>query len=394
MEMIYINNLSLKGKPNIASTHPWMIKFLNNIEDGYNYSHGSSKNIEFRCPSCTNTFTRRINIVSRNGFHCKYCGDKVSIGEKIVFEVLKQIDENIEKEKIFEWASNKRYDFYSHEYNFICEVHGSQHFQEEFSRMKNSRRTFDEEKNNDILKCNLASENGFDINSYIVIDAKQQNINYIKNSIEASLLKNYICFESFDWNIIFEKLINYDCKIIYEYYNIHKCSAKTISKELGIDERRVLRCLKIATEAGLCSYDSNNFMNNFDKRFFEDNYGSKILELKTNNKELSTIEIANILNIHSDTVRKYLKKYNIYDKTEEMKNKFKAISNSNTKYDVLVYSIDKEFIKRYSSFKELEEMSEIDFGVKLFAKGVNKACSKNNHKYKGLLFYKQLKKDC
>ena len=102
--------------------------------------------------------------------------------------MLKQLNINFKREKIFDWATNKRYDFYIESLDTIIEVHGRQHYDRTFAAF--GAKTLQEEQSNDLEKEELALKNG--VSNYIVIDARHSDSSFMINSILNNELTNSI----------------------------------------------------------------------------------------------------------------------------------------------------------------------------------------------------------
>jgi hypothetical protein len=137
------NKKIIKGINDISSTNPETLKFFVNINDVYKHSYGSDKEVECRCPNCDNKRFIKINVLCKEGFICPICGDGKSYPEKFIAELLKQLNVQFTKEKIFPWSrniahinlklsGNKRYDFYFkfNDKKYITEANGRQHYEE------------------------------------------------------------------------------------------------------------------------------------------------------------------------------------------------------------------------------------------------------------------------
>lgn len=178
------NGKTLQGFNDMFTTHPQIAAMLLNVNDGYNFSIGSDKKLEWKCPVCSNIVCKQPDIVHKRGLSCPRCSDGFSIGEKIVYSVLSMLQVDFITECIFEWSNKKRYDFYIPSKKMIIEVHGGQHyFQKGFSNL--GGRTLKEEQSNDAYKSLLAQENG--IANYVVINASSSDPRHIKKSIQQEL---------------------------------------------------------------------------------------------------------------------------------------------------------------------------------------------------------------
>lgn len=179
------NPKTLKDYNDIRTTHPVIASWIKEPHYSTTLSIGSTKKIDWVCPTCQNIISKKSpDLVGRRGLSCRQCGDGFSVGEKMVYNILKSMQENFETEKTFIWSQGKRYDFYLAEKNIIIEVHGGQHyFQKGFSKL--GGRTLLQEQENDAIKKDLARQNG--IEHYIIIDARHSEPKFLQKSIEASL---------------------------------------------------------------------------------------------------------------------------------------------------------------------------------------------------------------
>lgn len=234
------NNKVVKGINDISTTHSELLIYFKNIEDAYNNSAYSNKSIFIKCPSCGYEKKIRIADLSRQGFGCFVCNDGISIGEKIMSNVLLQLNIKFHREKSdFEWLKpyNKRYDFYFKINNeeYIIETHGKQHYKETTGNWK---RTLKEEIDNDNLKKELAINNGIKKENYIVVNCEESNLKWIKNSI-ISELNNIFPLNKINWIECYKNSCVSNVFIASDLYN-KKWKIKEISKKLncGLDTVR------------------------------------------------------------------------------------------------------------------------------------------------------------
>ena len=112
---------------------------------------------------------------------------------------MKQLNIQFETEEVFDWAKNKRYDFYVPILNCIIEAHGMQHYKD------SSWSTVQFQQENDALKENLALSNG--IVNYIQLDCRTSNMEYIKQSILSNGKMNELFdLMKIDWDKIDKEL--------------------------------------------------------------------------------------------------------------------------------------------------------------------------------------------
>lgn len=115
-----------------------------------------------------------------------------------------------------------------------------------------------------------------------------------------------------------------------------------------------------------------------------------ICEIKHNNTDMTTTEIANMTNLSVNTIRRYLKKgtkiwgWVKYDPKEEMR----RMAKKNVKYSYKPIEIFKDDISlgRFENMIDLENQSEEKFGVKLSSKNIPSVCKGKIKLYKGYAF--------
>jgi len=247
---ICANQNVVKGINDISTTHTQYLKYFNNTEDAYLYSYGSNKEIVVKCPDCGNLKKIKISDLIGNNFYCRKCGDGVSYPEKIMFNVLSQLNINFETQKKFCWSENKYYDFYIPSLNIIIETHGEQHYKES----NFFKKTLKEQENNDFLKKYLATQNGIEINNYIVIDCRNSNIDWIKNNILNSKLHKIYNFSNIDWTKCHEHACNSLVKLACDLWKDGNKALK-ISELLKICKSTAIRYLKKGVLLNWCDYN-------------------------------------------------------------------------------------------------------------------------------------------
>lgn len=252
----------LKGRNDIWTTHPYIAKFLKNPDEGYEISHGCNKKKYFKCPHCGSERKATINDITSDGFSCIVCGDGVSFPEKFVSELLKQIQILFEREKIFEWAKDKRYDFYIPFSNYIIETHGKQHYDNGFNNIRSKLHGSRDESENDKEKETLAMNNG--IIYYIGLDCRESNLEFIKNSIINSELINLFDLSSIDWNKCAEFASSNYVKEVCNLWNNTSNTLIDIANIYKIHKASVRSYLKQGAKLGWCDYDPKT--NNRDIR--------------------------------------------------------------------------------------------------------------------------------
>lgn len=214
------NKVVLIGHNDIATTNPNMAKLFYNKEDAFKYMEHSNAYSNFKCPRCGNIIYARIPDVAKRGLSCKKCGDGISYPNKFVYNFIEQLSAlyfsrctqfEFTPEKKFPWsmnfehknkklAGNKIYDMFIDTHNIIIENQGKYHYKGDFCNICDAR-SLEEVKMNDIIKKELALSNGIKECNYIVLDCFKSDMTYIKTSIMSSNLPILLNFteDDIDW---------------------------------------------------------------------------------------------------------------------------------------------------------------------------------------------------
>nr|WP_276537499.1 zinc-ribbon domain-containing protein [Bacillus infantis] len=243
----------LLGYNDLWTTHPHIASLLNDKNRGYEITAGSNRKENFKCAECELVQAKIVWNVNRQGFSCSRCGDGLSYAEKFLFSLLSQIGLNFEREKRFDWSDGRYFDFFIPP-NTIVETHGLQHYSEQGFGSLNGR-TLTEEIKNDQYKLQLAKNNG--ITNYVILDCKESNMEYLKNSILTSDLSIIYDLANIDWKMCNEfSCKNTLLKVACDLWNEGVKSTVAISKRIKVERATVIRYLKKgASELNWCSYD-------------------------------------------------------------------------------------------------------------------------------------------
>lgn len=312
------------GFTDIYTTHPWMIEFLKNKDDGYKYTYSSNKKVDYLCPNCGSEDYKALNNIFVNHGRCKICNDGFSYPNRVAYNLLKSIEVNFENEKRFDWSNNKRYDIYIKENDLIIEMHGGFHYDN-----SDGFKNLEYNKENDLLKYNLAIENGIKPENYIVIDCRKSDINYIKNNVLLSHLSNIYDLSNVNWeNIDLNSTKSILVEVCFHWNNkLNEENVKSVSDKFKIEKSTLRKYLNKGTELGLCNYNGK-----------EEAHRSKR-------------NMANIINTKRVQILK-----------------------------------DGNFIFEYNSVTELSDSSENYFGVKLTKTGIARCARGERKQYKGFTF--------
>jgi ribosomal protein S27E len=288
----------LQKSGSIAETHPHLVKYFVNEEEAYKYSAGSKKKVLIKCVDCGNERKIQINKLTSRKSLCFNCNNSIySYPEKFIFNFLYQL--NIDfihqlSKTTFEWCNKYRYDFYIPSLNMIIETHGLQHYKDNF---KISKRTLEEEQENDKLKEQLALQNK--IEHYIVLDCRKSNLEWIKNIVMQSQLPKLLDFK--EDNIDFLKCQEYSCsslvKEICDLWNNGMTNVKQISDKLKIGRHTVLDYLKQGVQLGWCDYDPKEEMKKNYNRIDNSRFRIPVICLNTNKIFVSIVEAEKYYNM-------------------------------------------------------------------------------------------------
>lgn len=227
---------------------------------------GSEFRLYFKCKLCGTSIEsplRYRDLIDNKGHirRCNFCGDKISIGEKFIGNLLNKLNIDFIKElgaTTFCWCDKYKYDFYF-EYNnekYIIETHGEQHY-----RNIGRGRTLKEEQINDKHKKELALKNN--INNYIVLNCSKEN--EIKNNILKSNLIKIIQNKNINWEEIYHNCFQ---PILFDICEQWKIKGNTrenlldICNEFKISEFKARKILKTGETIGLCKYDKEQLIRN------------------------------------------------------------------------------------------------------------------------------------
>lgn len=260
-ELFSINKITIRNhKPNCRACGTFGHYLLENNEldmwspndelDAFSVRMGSDTKHLLVCPICKREKKIAPSTYRLHGLGCT-CGDGNSYPNKLMANVLMQLNLEFETEKIFDWSDNKRYDIYITHLNCIIENHGIQHY------IQSKRgRSLEDEQANDILKQRIANDNG--VKHYIVLDCRKSEIGLIKNSIMKSELPKLLNFkeEDINWDecevFANKNLVLEACDL---YKTLDRPTPINISKILQIDRRTVTEYLKKGSKLGMCNYD-------------------------------------------------------------------------------------------------------------------------------------------
>lgn len=248
----YCSNFVLKGYSDMWTTNPELANLLANPEEGYKFMQFSSKKVDWKCPTCDSVIkNKQISLISIRGLKCPICSDNMSVPEKVMYCLLKELGVNFEQEKRFDWLNNRLYDFYLSDNNIIIEMHGEQHYSTK-GFVVNEKDLLENQKI-DKFKREMAIKEG--ISFYIEIEARESDYEYIKNNILSSKLPALIDLNNVSWTSVFlncSKSLNIEVLELWET----GIPVGEVAKLAGIHVATARNILIKFQSAGKCVYDA------------------------------------------------------------------------------------------------------------------------------------------
>lgn len=238
-------------------------------------TYGMRKKCHFKCCDCGCLFQKRLDYVIHYGLKCNNCGDGISYPNKYVRGFLYQLKNvynfNLHYEHMFDWSNHIDEDKKRRLYDcviennqdiMIIEIHGRQHYFEGF--LFNNARTLLEEQENDLFKYNLAIQNGIKPENYIVIDARESNDLWIKQSIiNCGIQKIYPFKDSeIDWVKCNQFASSNVAKQVCDKYMGEEKNLSNLCSFFCLDKKTIKTYLKQGAKNGWCDYISQSYTKN------------------------------------------------------------------------------------------------------------------------------------
>lgn len=240
----------IEGINDLYTTRPDLVKYFVNVDDSKHITSNSGKRVSLKCPidGCNYQKEGRVADLSWYGFSCPIHDDGVSYPEKIMWNILEQLNIDFVYDKTTEWSGSKRYDFRLDQYKVIIEMNGLQHYSNGFVGL--GGRTLREEQENDDLKLKMANQHEIDL---IAINCSNTNFEYIKNNIINSRISSYFDLSTINW----EEVAQYACSSLIEKAaelwddGLSICE---IAVKILVDPNTVKNYLVSAAQANICNY--------------------------------------------------------------------------------------------------------------------------------------------
>jgi predicted transcriptional regulator len=247
------NQKILIGFNDMWTTNPELAKLLYNPEDGYKYTQGTTKKANWKCPNCNNIIKNKsISNVRKHGLSCNLCSDGVSYPNKIMYNILNQLNINFIPEYCPIWLKSKRYDFYFENDNnkYIVEMDGAMGHGR-FNLL--SKMTPEESLAIDKYKDELALKHNINI---IRIDCFKSELEYIKNSIINSRLNIIFDLNKVNWQECHKSSLNNFVKLACNLWQVDGYKVKHIAYILKLSTSTIVKYLKRGKLLNWCDYDS------------------------------------------------------------------------------------------------------------------------------------------
>ena len=231
-----------------------------NTIDPFKIESLSNKKVWIKCSNCE--AERLINICKfkRHGLCCFKCSDGISYPNKLMFNVLEQLNITFISEYSPDWIKPKRYDFYFELNNnkYIIEMDGGWHNQDN----NMTGQTKEKSKNIDNYKDRLAKEYNLNI---IRIDCDYEDVSnrldYIKTNISNSNLSKILNLNNIDWLKCHEYSCSSLVKTACDMFKFENKNTSSIMDELKLGRCTVIRYLKQGNALGWCSYNGQEEIN-------------------------------------------------------------------------------------------------------------------------------------
>jgi very-short-patch-repair endonuclease/predicted transcriptional regulator len=329
------NHIVVENINSIYKTDPWMIPYIGE-ECAKTHTHSSGDKVKVTCPDCGRVKNKKMMISTiyiNHSIGC-VCGDGYSYGHKYIHNLLTQLGQDFIDNYTFDWC--RFYNTYKQkdttgEYDFVLE------------------------QNKLIIEVDGAfhrKDNNMDKKS------KEESI-FLDS--EKDRLANEHGY----------KMI----RIIYNDNNIDMEQDALNSEMINL-------------------FDLSNINWTRCEKFALSNRVKEACELKRLNPNYFTTDIATIMNISSNTVKRYLKKghklywchYNVY----EEKNRVYKLSGERNKEKyskpISMLDINMNLIYMFSSAIECEKQSEKLFGIKLNHRCISVVCKEEQKQHRNYIF--------
>lgn len=249
----------LVGYNDLSTTAPELIQFLADKPDKYKYSSQSHKEVLCICPNCGYQRNLVIAELYRRGFPCPLCSDGFSFPEKFMANLLSQLSIKY----CTQLTQKKLHWAGKYRYDFYLPNQNiiiETHGLQHYQECGFSI-SYREQATIDENKKKLALINGILPNNYIVIDCRHSSREWIINGILKSQLSKLFDLSNINWNKCDEYANNSLVKLACQYKNEdHSLTSVMIANKMNLDRTTVVDYLKRGSVLGWCTYDAKEEM--------------------------------------------------------------------------------------------------------------------------------------
>ena len=240
----------LIGYNDLWATHPHIAKLLKDTQEGYEITQGSDKYKTYICPDCDYEKSYIAHNLIVFGFSCPRCGDKISFGNKVGFSLLEQLGVDFIPE----------YSFHDYRFDFYFEFNNVKYDLEMDGRLGHgntntlTKQSAQETKEYDEIRDRFSNKYEIEV---IRIDCLKSNLNFIKENIMQSKLKDLFDLSIIDWSKCEEYVNKVLIKTACDHWNSGIKNSPKIAKVMGLANTTVVSYLNRGVELGLCDYNKN-----------------------------------------------------------------------------------------------------------------------------------------
>lgn len=258
------------GVNDIPTTEPWMVKyFQGGKNEAEKYTRSSTEKLNFVCPDCGRVKQNAIAIqklYQRHLLSCE-CGDGFSFPEKIMLNLLKQLNISFNYQFFDDWCfyykgNVRKKCYYDFEFEvggvkYIIEMDGGFHYSNtNISKLKDVEEI-------DNIKNFLAKNNGYRI---FRVNCKTSDFDFIKNSLIKDLGEIF-CLDTVDWSDILKKSLNNLVKEVCTMFESDtSLTCVDVAKKMGLSASCISTYLKKGKQVGFTLYTKQSLKNRTDKK--------------------------------------------------------------------------------------------------------------------------------
>ena len=298
----------VEGDNDLATKRPELAKEWHPTKNGdlkpTRVTCGSRKKVWWLCLDCGYEWEATIGSRTSYDTSCSNCGDGIKYPEKVLAILLDSLKIKFKKQLKFD-GYRFLYDFYLIDYGIIIEVHGRQHYN---LQRHHNWKSYEEEHENDLIKYDIAVLNGYEYNkNYFIIDARESNIKWLRNSINNCLFFQQFDLSNINWQEIDIKAQKSKkievCRYWKEQKEVNKdLTAAIVAKIFNIDKTTIRDWLTWGNENGLCIYSGKDEFEARIKRVSKFIYLIKPDGTKWYDEAMSQRELARLTGITAATI--------------------------------------------------------------------------------------------